>query len=109
MTTQTSFSVGGASVNVNTGQVTITDGGQTQTVNVNSNGQATATFKFNLLQEIQQKTFGSHAISASYSDSTGVFSSSTVSGTAPGNTTGFAFQLYFDFLLYQTFVASQQG
>jgi hypothetical protein len=91
--------------------MTITDGGQTQTVKINSTGQATATFKFNLLQELQNKTFGSHPISATFSGApAGVESqfwgSSTVSGTAPGNSAALLVQLFVNYYLYTNFVAA---
>jgi hypothetical protein len=104
VTTQTNLSV--TTKGVNTGLVAITDGGQTQTVSVNGSGQASATFKFTLLQELQNKTFGSHPIGGSYSDPSGVFGSSTASGQAPGNTAGFFIQLYFDFLLFSALSGS---
>jgi hypothetical protein len=81
--------------------VTISDGGQNQTVTVGPNGQATATFTFSLFQELQ--TFGSHPISASYSgfppSTATVIGTSTGNATAPGNPTGFLFQLYYDYAL----------
>jgi hypothetical protein len=90
--------------------VKITDGGQTQTVSLNAQGQATATFKFNLSQELQNKTYGSHSISATYGGGQAIiatipvtndqivlaFQSSNGTGNAPGNSSGFFFQLYLD-------------
>ncbi len=99
-------------VNTQPQTVTITDGGQTQTVNVSATGQATATFRFNLLQELQQRTFSSHPITASYSGAPAgggdqLWGASTVSGNAPGNTTGFFFQLFIDYYIYTNVVAPQ--
>jgi hypothetical protein len=99
--------------------VSITDGGQTHTgVSVNSHGDATTTFTFNLLQEFQNKTYGSHPVSASYNP-TGVdqfnvpystFASAfTGNGTAPGNTTGFFFQLALDFSLVSAISGGNGG
>ncbi len=104
VTTQTN--IAGTNSPVTSGQVTITDGGQTHVVSVNSSGQATTTFTFSFFQE-QVKP---HPVNASYADSSGVFGSSTATTVqAPDNTIGYLFQLYFDYLLYLTFVGAQKG
>jgi hypothetical protein len=107
VTTQTNVQSTGTGVNGQstnpTQTITITDGGQSQTASVNGTGQATATFQFTLGQELLYKTYGSHAISASYpgfpsgvADANQTYGSSSASGTAPGNTLGFFFQLALD-------------
>ncbi len=94
-------------------QVTIQDGGQTQTVNIDANGNATATFKFNLLQELQFKTYTNHPISSTYTPQgtvtgttisvSSLLNGNTVNGNAPGNTTGFLFQIFLDAAIVQAF------
>jgi hypothetical protein len=119
VTTLTNFQFLGATVALNgpafspAQQISITDGGQTRLVNINSDGTASATFKFTLLQELQNRTTGAHTITATYTPTGTVattnFNASTGTGTAPGNPTGFLFQLALDFYLYQAFVASRMG
>jgi hypothetical protein len=89
---------------VNEGQVTVTDAGHSQTVNVNSSGDATAKFTFNLFQEQPLP----HDVSAAYNDntSTGLFASSSGTGTAPNTTGAYFVQLYIDFYLISLFSSS---
>lgn len=101
-------------ITINTGTVTFTDGGQTSPAVPVSNGQASYTFKFNLFQEQPN----AHPISSTYAGGTQTTNGTTYtimsdptgkSATAGATTTQFLFQIYFDYLLYQAFVGSQQG
>jgi hypothetical protein len=84
---------------VNQGLVTLFDGGLTQIVNV-TNGTTTATFTFPLFAEIPK----AHVVNANYADNTaGVLTnlaSSSAQATASDTTTGYIFQLYFDYYLF---------
>ncbi len=89
--------LGGA---VSTGFVAITDNGQTQTVAVNGAGQASANFSFNLF--LGQAIPSAHTVSATFTDPSGVFGTSTTSATAPDTTGQFIFVVLFDILLIQS-------
>jgi len=96
VTTQTNITA--TSLAATKGMVTITDNGQTHIVPVNSAGAASTTFTFSFFQEAPNP----HPVNASYSDPTGVFSSSTAATVqAPNNSTGYLFQVFFDLALIQ--------